>query len=42
MKRLHIPRPISSVLLICALLVPFVELSIQLVEPAQKWVGKLP
>jgi predicted PurR-regulated permease PerM len=42
MKRLHIPRPLSSVLLICLLLVPFVALSIQLAAPAQKWLGKLP
>lgn len=41
-KRYHIPRPISSALLICMLLGPFVALSIQLVEPAQKWVAKLP
>jgi predicted PurR-regulated permease PerM len=42
LKRHHIPRPISSALLICMLLGPFVALSIQLAEPAQKWLGKLP
>jgi predicted PurR-regulated permease PerM len=42
LKRIHIPRPISSALLICMLCVPFVALVIQLAEPAQKWLGKLP
>lgn len=38
----HIPRPISSVLLLALLVGPFVFLSIELAEPAQKWMGKLP
>ena len=42
LKRLHIPRSISAVLLLCLLGGPFVALSIQLAEPAQKWAGKLP
>lgn len=42
LKRAHIPRPISSLLLICLLGGPFVWLSIELAEPAQKWLKKLP
>ncbi|CAA0100846.1 Putative transport protein YhhT [Halioglobus japonicus] len=42
LKRLRIPRPISSVLLLCLLGGPFVVLSIELAEPVQKWMGKLP
>tara|TARA_R110002049_G_scaffold67693_1_gene175741 strand:- start:2556 stop:3734 length:1179 start_codon:yes stop_codon:yes gene_type:complete len=42
LKRLRIPRPISSVLILCLLGGPFVQLSIELAEPAQKWMGKLP
>jgi len=41
-KRIHVPRPISAVILMCLLAGPFVGLSIQLAEPAQKWVDKLP
>lgn len=42
MKRIHVPRPISSVLVICLLGGPFIWLSIELAEPAQKWIQKLP
>jgi predicted PurR-regulated permease PerM len=42
LKRLRIPRPISSVLILCLLGGPFVQLSIELAEPVQKWMGKLP
>ncbi|MEZ5572529.1 MAG: AI-2E family transporter [Halioglobus sp.] len=41
-KRFHIPRPISSVFLVCMLGGPFVVLSIQLAVPAQKWWEQLP
>ncbi|MCB1687479.1 MAG: AI-2E family transporter, partial [Halioglobus sp.] len=41
-KRMRIPRPLSSVLLLCLLGGPFVLLSIELAAPAQKWMGKLP
>ncbi len=42
LKRLHVPRSLSSVLLLCVLGGPFVILSIELAEPAQKWLGKVP
>lgn len=42
LKRFHIPRPVSSLLVICLLGGPFVWLSIELAEPAQKWIDKLP
>lgn len=41
-RRYRIPSPVSSVLLLGLLGVPFVFLSIELAEPAQKWMGKLP
>jgi hypothetical protein len=40
LKRLHVPPSLSSVLLLCVLGGPFVILSIELAEPAQKWPGK--
>ena len=42
LKRLHVPRSLSSVLLLCLLGGPFVVLTIELAEPAQKWLEKLP
>lgn len=42
LRRYRIPRPISSVLLLGLLGVPFVYLTIELAEPAQKWMEKLP
>jgi predicted PurR-regulated permease PerM len=41
-KRHRIPRSISSVLLLSLLGVPFVYLTLELAEPAQKWMEKLP
>jgi predicted PurR-regulated permease PerM len=38
----HIPRPIASIFLLALLGVPFVFLIVELAEPAQKWMGKLP
>lgn len=42
LKRLHVPRPISSVLMLCLLGGPFIWLTIELAEPAQKWIKQLP
>mgnify|MGYP003670135162 CR=1 FL=1 len=42
LKRLHVPRSLSSVMLLCLLGGPFVVLTIELAVPAQKWLEKLP
>lgn len=42
LKRIHVPRTISALLLLCALLGPFTLLGIELAEPAQKWVKLMP
>lgn len=42
LKRLYIPRSISAVLLLCAFGGPFALLTMELAEPAQKWVKRLP
>lgn len=41
-KTLSYSRLLSSALLLGLLVVPFVFLSIQLAQPAQKWMGKVP
>ncbi|WJG11022.1 AI-2E family transporter [Aliiglaciecola sp. LCG003] len=42
MRRLHIPRPISALVLVCALVAPFSFLSVELAEPVQKWAKMIP
>jgi len=42
LKRIHVPRTVSALLLLCALIVPFTVLGIELARPAQKWVKLMP
>ncbi|HDZ56478.1 MAG TPA: AI-2E family transporter [Pseudomonas xinjiangensis] len=42
LKRLYIPRVLSAVLILSALLGPFTLLTVELAEPAQKWAKRLP
>lgn len=42
LKSFHIPRPISSVVLLVMLVAPFTFLASELVGPAQKWAQLLP
>ncbi|MFA3793198.1 AI-2E family transporter [Aliiglaciecola sp. SL4] len=42
LKKLHIPRPISAVVLLVMLVAPFSFLGAQLAEPAQKWAQLVP
>ncbi len=41
-KRFHIPRVLSALLLLALIGVPFSLLGMQLAEPAQKWVKRIP
>ncbi|WP_342807786.1 AI-2E family transporter [Alteromonas sp. M12] len=41
-KKVHIPRPISAVVLLVMLVAPFSFLGAQLAEPAQKWAQLVP
>lgn len=41
-KRFYIPRSLSAILLLSLLIGSVTMLSIQLAEPAQKWLGQLP
>ncbi|MEH6564042.1 MAG: AI-2E family transporter [Halopseudomonas sp.] len=41
-KRFHIPRVISALLLLALIGVPFTLLGMQLADPAQKWVKRIP
>ncbi|MFT7217924.1 MAG: putative PurR-regulated permease PerM [Paraglaciecola sp.] len=41
-KRVHIPRGISALLLLTALLTPFTFVAVELAQPAQKWAQMLP
>ncbi|SDU24985.1 AI-2E family transporter [Halopseudomonas salegens] len=42
LKRFHVPRSISAVLLLCAIGGPFTLLAVELSEPAQRWVKQVP
>lgn len=42
LKRLYIPRAVSSVILLSMLVMPFSLLSVELAEPVQKWAKLLP
>ena len=42
LKRAHIPRPISALILLTCLITPFSFLGVQLAEPVQKWAQLLP
>lgn len=42
LKRFYIPRPLSAALLLVAIGGPFTFLGMQLVEPAQKWIERVP
>ncbi|MDO6693250.1 AI-2E family transporter [Aliiglaciecola sp. 3_MG-2023] len=41
-KKLHIPRPISAIVLLVMLVAPFSFLGSQLAEPAQRWAQLVP
>lgn len=42
LKRLHIPRSLSSIALMAMLIAPFTLLGLELFEPAQKWAKLIP
>jgi predicted PurR-regulated permease PerM len=42
LKRLHVPRSISAIVLLSALLAPLTLLSVELAEPVQRWMKVLP
>lgn len=42
LKRLHIPRTLSALLLLCAIGGPLGLLTLELAQPAQKWALRLP
>jgi len=42
LQRFYIPRPVSAALLLVAIGGPFTILGMQLVEPAQKWIERVP
>ena len=42
LQRFYIPRPLSAALLLVAIGGPFTLLGMQLVEPAQKWIERVP
>lgn len=42
LERFYIPRPLSTALLLIAIGGPFTFLGMQLVEPAQKWIERVP
>ena len=42
LKRLHIPRGLSAIVIIAVLVAPFSLLAVELTEPAQKWIKLLP
>lgn len=42
MKKLHVPRGLSAIVLVFGLTAPFSLLSLQLVEPAEKWLKMMP
>ena len=42
LSRLWVPRVVSAALLLAAIAVPFTLLGMQLVDPAQKWIERVP
>tara|TARA_R110002153_G_scaffold3739_3_gene17904 strand:- start:24716 stop:25876 length:1161 start_codon:yes stop_codon:yes gene_type:complete len=42
LKRVHVPRTISSIVLLAMLAAPFTLIGLQLIEPAQKWAKLIP
>lgn len=42
LQRFYVPRPVSAALLLVAIGGPFTLLGMQLVEPAQKWIERVP
>ncbi|GAC20208.1 AI-2E family transporter [Paraglaciecola arctica] len=42
LKRVHVPRSISSIVLLAMLAAPFTLIGLQLIEPAQKWAKLIP
>jgi predicted PurR-regulated permease PerM len=42
LKRVHVPRSISSMALMVMLVAPFTLLGLELIEPAQKWAKLIP
>lgn len=42
LKRVHIPRSVSSIVLLAMLAAPFTLIGLELVEPAQKWAKLIP
>lgn len=42
LKRVHVPRSISSIVLLAMLAAPFTLIGVQLIEPAQKWAKLIP
>lgn len=42
LKRIHVPRSISSIALLAMLITPFTLIGLELIEPAQKWAKLIP
>ena len=42
LRRIHVPRPISALILVATLVAPFTFLGAELAEPAQKWAKLVP
>jgi len=42
LRRIHVPRAISALILVSMLIAPFTFLAVELAEPAQKWVKLVP
>lgn len=42
LKKMHVPRSLSAIILVSALIAPFTFLSIELAEPVQRWMKVLP
>nr|WP_136250486.1 AI-2E family transporter [Ningiella ruwaisensis] len=42
LKRIHIPRSISAIVLLATLVTPFTLMSIELTEPIQRWIKLVP
>ena len=42
LRRYHVPRPVSALLLLAVMAVPFTLLGMELSQPAQKWAENLP
>lgn len=42
LKNIHVPRTVSALLLLCALLSPLTLLGVELARPAEKWIKLVP